>query len=91
MAKCGLAAHLHFRHLGLVLSEFRHEVRFYLFVEDGRFPAEPKMLPAPNPLTIYSRRPLGMMAAPIPEHRRPKGYTLDQNYGRPSDMLFYRS
>jgi hypothetical protein len=73
----------------MVLSEFRNNplMREYLFVNEGRFLPDQLMLPAPSPLTVYSRRPLGLMAAPIPELRRPKGYQPPQNYGRPADLL----
>ena len=77
----------------MIVSEFRNSpiVRMMLFVEDRRFPSDQLMLPAPNPLTVYSRRPLGFMAKPIPEHRRPKGYVLPQNYSRPADCLAYQA
>lgn len=51
---------------------------------DGELPYFPQnQLPAPNPLTIYSTQPLGVMAAPMPWMRRPKGYVPPQNCAQP--------
>jgi hypothetical protein len=89
IAPSGMPAHISFKHRGMVLAEFRRNPIMieYLFANEGRFLPDQPMLPAPNPLTIYSTRPLGKMAAPIPELRRPKGYQPPQNYGRPADIL----
>ena len=92
MAASGIPAHISARHRVMVLAEFRSDplLRELLFTQEGRFIPDQLMLPAPSPLTIYSRRALGKMAAPIPEHRRPKGYQPPTNYARPSDLIFSR-
>ena len=89
MAPSGMPRHVSARHRAMVLSEFCHSpiMRDYLFMNEGRFLPDRLMLPAPSPLTVYSRRPLGFMAVPIPELRRPKGYQPPQNYARPADLL----
>jgi hypothetical protein len=79
IAPCGMAAHMHFRHLKMILAEFRHNpiisyMRLLWKFEGYRDTDEPLALPAPNPLTVYSRRPLGRMAKPFPWMKRPKGY-----------------
>jgi hypothetical protein len=80
--------HISATHRALVLAEFRMSTATILWgCAQGYFPPMQLALPAPNPLTVYSRRPLGFMAKPIPEHRRPKGYVLPQNYVRPVDAL----
>jgi hypothetical protein len=81
--------HISARHRGMILAEFRRNpvmVEHY-FMTEGRFLPDQLMLPAPNALTVYSRRPLGFMAAPIPELRRPKGYCPGYGYARPADAL----
>lgn len=89
IAPQGMLMHVSAKHRGMVLSRFRNspEVRFFMFAERGYFPEDQKMLPAPNPLTVYSTRPLGKMAAPIPQHRRPKGYQLERGYAQPWQLL----
>ena len=89
MAPQGIPRHISSLHRKMVLAKFRHnpDMIFYLFVNEGRFLEDQLMLPAPCPLTVYSRRPLGFMAAPLPWMRRPKGYQLPQNYARPADLL----
>jgi hypothetical protein len=89
IAPQGMLMHVSVKHRGMILSRFRcnPEVQRMMFLERGFFPKDQPMLPAPNPLTVYSRRPLGKMAAPIPELRRPKGYQPPQNYGQPWEML----
>lgn len=81
----GLLSHLHFKHRSSIVREFALNpmVVYYAEMWPPRF--DQKALPAPNPLTVYSLRPLGYMARPIPELRRPKGYTLGYGYARPSD------
>lgn len=69
-------SHIHFRHRSYVLREFAQKpwVIAYLLA-DGRVPVfHEKALPLPSPLTVYSNRPLGKMAKPLPYMRRPKGY-----------------
>jgi hypothetical protein len=86
----GMLAHIHFRHRCYVAREFSLQpiVLWFQLAEDGLEPRFTQLqLPAPSPLTVYSRRPLGFMAAPIPEHRRPKGYQLPYGYARPADLL----
>lgn len=86
----GMLAHVHFRHRGQVAREFslQPEVMLWIWITDGVPPHfTQKQLPAPNALTVYSLRPLGFMAAPIPQHRRPKGYCLGYGYARPADAL----
>lgn len=89
MSASGIPAHISFKHPGMELAEFCANPLIILrcFVENRYIPPMRIALPAPNPLTIYSRRPLGFMAAPIPELRRPKGYVPPQNYARPADIL----
>lgn len=89
MSVSGIPAHISFKHRGLVLAEFRRNpvIMIDAFLRLGYFPREQKSLPSPSALTVYSRRPLGFMAAPIKELRRPKGYQPPQNYGRPADIL----
>ncbi len=89
IAPQGMLCRISFKHRWMTLAKFARnpEVRMFMFVELGYFPEDQLMLPAPNPLTVYSRRPLGFMAAPIPEHRRPKGYKLPYGYGRPFEIL----
>ena len=88
---CGLPAHIHFKHRAAVLVEFRLNpiIQLMSFMEDGYLPGfgDQKQLPAPNPLSIYSTRPLGRMAAPIPEHRVPKGYRLPYGSARPFERI----
>jgi len=92
MSPSGIPAHVSAKHRKMTMAEFRRNPVMieYLFANEGRFLEDQLMLPAPSPLTIYSRRPLGKMAAPIPEHRIPKGYRPPQNYARPSDLIFSR-
>ena len=88
MAPSGMPRHVSAKHRGMVLAEFRMSPATTLYgAASGYFPPMQLALPAPNPLTVYSRRPLGFMAKPIPEHRRPKGYVLPQAYSRPADAL----
>lgn len=90
IAACGMPAHVSFKHRDMVIAGFylNPYMQAFNIIEHGVIrPFEQKQLPAPNPLTIYSTRPLGMMAAPIPEHRRPKGYTLGYGYARPFEAL----
>jgi hypothetical protein len=88
MAPSGMPRHVSAKHRGLVLAEFRTNPATILYaIGCGFLPPMQLALPAPNPLTVYSRRPLGFMAAPIPEHRVPKGYRLPQAYSRPADAL----
>lgn len=86
----GMPAHIHFRHRAYVSRELSLNpiVQLMQLALDGYMPRfAQKQLPSPCPLTVYSSRPLGYMAVPIPELRRPKGYELPQNYARPSDLL----
>jgi hypothetical protein len=89
IAPCGMPMHVSVHHKWMILSKFRNDptVILHYFVKYRRFPQAQRALPASSPLTVYSRRALGKMAAPIPELRRPKGYKLDRNYGRPADLL----
>ena len=89
IAPQGMLCHVSFKHRRMTLAKFARnpEIRMFCFVERGYFPEDQLMLPAPNPLTIYSRRPLGMMAAPLPWMRRPKGYSLGYGYARPFQLL----
>lgn len=82
----GMMSHVHFRHVDYVAREFalNPAVWAFMWAIDPRLNWRgnvlapviftQKQLPAPNPLTVYSTQPLGYMARPIPEHRRPKGY-----------------
>ena len=86
----GMPSHEFFRHRRMIARAFSLEISvMVMFWLDGGLPPhfEQKQLSAPNPLTVYSKRPLGYMAAPIPEHRRPKGYTPPQGYSTPCDAL----
>jgi hypothetical protein len=86
----GLLSHISRMHWRQVQLKFAYNpiVWMTLWVEYGNAPRFQHLaLPAPNPLTVYSTRPLGKMAKPIPEHRRPKGYTLGYGYSRPADAL----
>lgn len=79
-------AHIHFRHRAYVSRELALNpmVQWMQLALDGQMPYfSQKQLPAPNQLTIYTTRPLGKMAAPIPELRRPKGYELPYGYVQP--------
>ena len=88
MAPSGMPRHVSTKHRLTVIAEFRMNPTVVLFqLLEGRVHQMQLALPAPNPLTVYSRRPLGFMAKPIPEHRRPKGYVLPQAYARPADAL----
>ncbi len=84
----GMPRHISSRHRSMVLAEFRMNPAMIIYgLLSGFLPPMQLALPAPNPLTIYSRRPLGKMAAPLPWMRRPKGYQPPQNYARPADIL----
>lgn len=86
----GMPAHVSFKHRGYALREMCRSplmLWFHLYHYGYLLTEDRKMLPAPNPLTIYSTRPLGKMAAPIPQLRRPKGYQPPHNYARPADIL----
>lgn len=86
----GMMSHIHFRHRMYVAREFSLDSAIqwmWLFME-GEIPRfDQKQLPAPNLLTVYSTRPLGKMAAPLPWLRRPKGYELPYGYARPHERL----
>jgi hypothetical protein len=85
-------SHVHFRHILSVRAELMTNPWFMAadLVEFGYLAPMQPALPAPNPLTVYSRRPLGYMAAPIPQLRRPKGYEPPQRYARPADLMISR-
>jgi hypothetical protein len=88
IAPCGMPRHVSALHRMMTLAEFRmHPAMITYGLASGHLPPMQLALPAPNALTVYSTRPLGRMAAPIPELRRPKGYHPPQNYARPADLL----
>jgi hypothetical protein len=89
IAPQGMLMHVSARHRGMVLAQFRTNpsVILHCLAERAWLPPMQLALPSPNPLTVYSRRPLGMMAAPLPYMRRPKGYQPPENYATPSDLL----
>lgn len=79
-----MPAHVSFKHRRMALAKFMTNPWIIAdCILRGIRPPTQKALPAPNPLTIYSRRPLGHMAATIPQHRRPKGYELGDGYAQP--------
>ena len=84
----GMPRHQSAKHRKMILAKFRMDPAMILYgLSNGFLPPMQLALPAPNPLTVYSKRPLGYMAAPIPEHRRPKGYTLGYGYAQPWENL----
>ena len=83
-------SHIHFKHSSYVAREFSLDsaVQWMWLMMEGEVPRFTQLqLPAPNPLTVYSTRPLGMMAVPLPWLRRPKGYELPYGYARPYEGL----
>ena len=89
MSASGIPAHVSFKHRGFTWAKFRMNpiVIAHCLLENGFIPQMQLALPAPNPLTVYSRRPLGVMASPIPELRRPKGYNAWHDYVIPALRL----
>lgn len=88
----GMLSHLHFKHARCIRHEFAMNplVQLMRLMWDGEMPHfAQKQLPAPNPLTVYSTQPLGVMAAPLPWLRRPKGYTPPQGYAQPWQTVHY--
>ena len=86
----GMPSHEHFKHRDVILRTFTLNpiIVLYRWMEDGVPPHfDQKQLPAPNPFTMYSTRPLGHMAAPISQHRIPKGYTPGYGHARPFELL----
>lgn len=81
-----MLSHERFRHGAYISREF--SLNIWVWMELGIWPPrfDQLALPPTSELTVYSTRPLGRMAAPIPELRHPKGY-LPDGYSRPADIL----